>query len=552
MNKTLPRRLALAATTALLAGTAASQAVIRSHSGPSASSKYGKAVACAGDVDMDGYDDVIIGAPIYLSGTGLMQVRSGRNGNLLLQRAGDAMFDWLGSAVAGAGDVNGDGHDDVVVGAPNAFPFAVAPGYALVLSGADGAQLHRLSFSTSNDSFGTAVAGPGDTDDDGYDDIAVAMLGRVLLYSGRTGAVLHNIVIAGTDGFAVSLARAGDIDGDGAGDIVVGLPNANAAPPVEGTGSVRILSGRTGAWLFTRNGDSPADRLGAAVSGGFDATGDGVPDFLAGAPGDDNNGATSGSVRLYSGATGNAVFTRDGAGFEQLGTSVALLGDMNGDGRAEIAAGAPQPAVIQPTLPGYVRVYSATGTTLFTVPGDAVGDELGTAVASAGDVDRDGRYDLIAGAPMAGTGDLGLARIYRGNFTVDPGRLEDYGRGCRGADGRLPRMGLAGRPSLGNSYTVSVASGPVSAPGILRVAFGRNNVELGFIGAPTCLLLTQFFVDLTIATDPAGRCAVTLPVAANPSLVGLVLDLQWSLLAIGANPLGIITSDGGEVTIGQG
>jgi hypothetical protein len=547
-------RLALLVSLPLsLAARAPSQAVIRTHTGASGQ-QLGTAVASAGDVDMDGYDDVIVGSPMALGGRGSAEVRSGRNGAVLLSISGVGMFDRMGTAVAGAGDVNGDGRDDVVVGAPNAPFFALAPGYVVVLSGADGSELHRITGAIAGDRLGLAVSGAGDADDDGYDDFAVgAPSVRVDIYSGRTGGLIRSIPSSGggVSQFGTALALVGDLDRDGFDDLLIGAPNANASGSLSGSGHARVVSLRTGATLFSRDGDSLSDAFGTSVAGGFDATGDGVPDFVVGAPGDDNNGSGSGSVRLFSGATGLAVLTRDGAGGDALGTSVAMPGDMDGDGRSEFAAGAPQPPFISPTLPGYVRVYSSTGITLFTATGDAVDDRMGTSVSAAGDVDRNGLADLIAGAPLAAS-DGGIARIFRRNSTVDAGRLEDYGRACPAADGRLPRLTLTGRPSLGQSYSIGVRSAPASAPGILRIAFGRNNLDLAFIGAPQCLLLTQFFVDLTIGTTTAGRAAVTLPIAPNPSTIGLVVDYQWSLLAPGANALGIITSDGGELTIGQG
>jgi len=138
--------------------------------------------------------------------------------------------DQLGVAVAGAGDVNGDGFEDIIAGATDGIGNCYEPGTAIVYSGFDGTVLHRLVGDFDGDAFGTAVAGAGDVDRDGFDDVIVGaryddhtaiFSGAVKVYSGKTGAVLHAFYGDGEgDRLGYSVAGAGDVNGDGYADVV--------------------------------------------------------------------------------------------------------------------------------------------------------------------------------------------------------------------------------------------------------------------------------------------------------------------------------------------
>ncbi|MHC4515677.1 MAG: hypothetical protein ACYS5W_18520, partial [Planctomycetota bacterium] len=218
----LPRILTLAIVI-LLAATAAAQKHLYTFNGDSAGDRFGGSVSGAGDVNRDGFADLIVGARYddnNGNNSGSARVLSGRDGKILYTFNGDAAGDEFGNSVSGAGDVNRDGHADVIVGAPtddnNGSNKGSDSGSARVLSGKDGKILYTFDGDSPGDYFGSAVS------------------------------------------------AAGDVNGDGHGDLIVGA----YADDNKGSdsGSARVLSGKDGKILYTFDGDSPGDYFGSAVS----------------------------------------------------------------------------------------------------------------------------------------------------------------------------------------------------------------------------------------------------------------------------------------------
>ncbi len=281
-------------------------------------------------------------------------------------------------------------------------------------------QLHLVNGLAAGEQFGFSVALSGDLDGDGvHDFVAGAALGAVgrgavRAYSGAGAGLLWEAQgPAAGSRFGWSAAALSDLDGDGRPEVLVGAYLANA-PGAAGAGIARVLSGANGALLREHRGDSAQDHFGWAVAALGDADGDGVPDYAVGAIDDDNGGGSSGSVRIFSGATGATWLTLHGTAPQQVsGTSIAGIGDVDGDGRADLAIGSPFFA--GSPSPGLVRVHSGRdGSVLWVASGTTAQDQFGGSVAGIGDVDGDGRPDVLVGARQIQPGRAGYARIHSG------------------------------------------------------------------------------------------------------------------------------------------
>ena len=276
--------------------------VLYTFNGLAASDNFGCSVAGAGDVDRDGYPDFIVGAycadPGGLNDAGQARIFSGKDGSVLHTFNGLAVNDYFGWSVAGAGDVNKDGFPDLIVGAHGADPGGLSQaGQATVFSGKDGSVLHTFNGLSAGDNFGWSVAGASDVDLDGYADLIVgasaadpgglSQAGQATVFSGKDGSVLYTFNgLATYDNFGISVAGAGDVDKDGYADLIVGAfgadpggrPRAGQATVfsiviptnISGTGNPSI--GRTMTLHLLASGDSDLPyQVGSSLRYGSDS-----------------------------------------------------------------------------------------------------------------------------------------------------------------------------------------------------------------------------------------------------------------------------------------
>jgi len=414
--------------------------------------EFGAAVAGAGDVNGDGYDDLIVGSPGYSVGTGAAYVFLGAAGGvdvgsaIQLAASDGAILDSFGVAVAGAGDVNGDGYDDVLVGSAREGSPGVAYLYLGSAAGIDSATELQLAASdgVDDDGFGVAVAGVGDVDGDGYGDVAVGApsadsgAGAAYLYTGSASGLdasrqqrLALTTSGSSDALGSALAGAGDVNGDGYDDLVVGARGRGT------TGAVVLYpggpSGLGSGTELTATVAAMDDAFGVAVAGVGDVDGDGHDDVLVGASGADFGGSSAGAAFYLPGSAGGLdsageaiLLPSDSFGSDRFGLAVGGGGDQDGDGYADVVGGAPDDddagagSGAGYTFPGSVAGPVPGGEVKLLASDGAAGDALGTATASVGDLDGDGADDLVLGAPGvddAGS-DSGAVYLFYGECTA--------------------------------------------------------------------------------------------------------------------------------------
>ncbi len=596
----------------------------------------GFSVSSAGDVNGDGIDDIIVGA--FENGAGgnyagaayVIYGTSGVRGTLDLTDLdptdgfviqGDMAGDQAGYSVSSAGDVNGDGIDDIIVGADLNDSGSFNAGAAYVIYGTTGTDRDTVDLTEldatdgfviqgdmAGDQAGYSVSSAGDVNGDGIDDIIVGATrndaggsnaGAAYVIYGTSGVVRSTLDLTNldaTDGFVIqgdteddraggSVSSAGDVNGDGIDDLIVGATrndaggdNAGAAYVIYGTtDAARDLVNLTNldaADGFIIQGDKAGDRAGISVSSAGDVNGDGIDDLIVGAIGNDAGGNYAGAAYVIYGTTGTDRDTVDlteldaADGFiiqgdtgDAAGYSVSSAGDVNGDGIDDIIVGAfGNDAGGSGAGAAYV-IYGTSGTDRekvdltdldaadgFIIQGDTEFDIAGRSVSSAGDVNGDGIDDIIVGAPEGDDGGSGAGEAYviygttAGEVFVDSAAVNSV----TGTGGTDVMVGIAGNDTLDGGLQNDLIIGGFDSDTLIGgsgddVIVGDNNdliagADTLFGGVGDDLLeggggADTFVFQPNNGNDTIGKIDVDYDNPGNSSVIGADfvngVDLIW-------------------------
>lgn len=438
----------------------------------------GWSVASAGDVNGDGFDDVLIGAKrkyiggVYAGKTYLVLGKAtGWAADMDLGNA-DASFtgeynaDYSGTSVSSAGDVNGDGYDDILIGAYYNKEGGTGAGQTYLVLGKPSGWAVDTPLNHADASFigesqydysGYSVSTAGDVNGDGFDDILIGaygndengdLSGQTYLIFGKAAGWAMDMPLSqanasfigenSSDFSGYSVSSAGDVNGDGFDDILIGAYGNSAAG--SSAGKTYLIRGRAAGWAMniplnqadaSFAGEAQYDYSGYSVSSAGDVNGDGLDDILIGAYGNDGNGYFSGQSYLIFGkesgwandmplSQADASFTGE-HDYDYSGSSVSSAGDVNGDGFDDVLIGAKYNSFSSLRAGQTYIIYGKSTGLVMDTPlseadvsfvGEMSEDNSGWSVASAGDVNGDCLDDIIMSAPYNSEGGTKAGKSY--------------------------------------------------------------------------------------------------------------------------------------------
>ena len=412
---------------------------------------FGDSVSTAGDVNNDGFDDVIVGASRYSNDEndeGAVFVYLGSADGLsrvaCWMAESDQVDSGFGASASTAGDVDGDGYADVIVGSPWYVVSEIKTGAAFVYMGSTSGLAVSPSWSVEgnqeNALFGHPAATAGDVNGDGFDDLIIGArwydngeedVGAAFVYFGSIMGLAANPAWSAEGNqadahFGGSVSTAGDVNGDGFDDVVVGASSYNNGEFFEGAAYVYLgsASGLAANPAWSAEGNQADAHFGGSVSTAGDINGDGFDDVVVGAWGYDNIEEDEGAIFVFPGTTkgvsANPWIRYSNQADARL-SRVSSAGDINGDGFDEIAAGSTFYDYNREDNVGAVFIWFGTEKGPLDNPvvlkGNQAGAGFGGSVSPAGDVNGDGFDDVIVGASSYDNGeeDEGAAFLYAGS-----------------------------------------------------------------------------------------------------------------------------------------
>lgn len=501
--------LAALACSSTLAGA---QTTVREVWGTANGYEYGASIAPTADLNADGISDFLVGTPGWMTGHGGVSLVSGRYLRYGYQPISLASYDVshglpssmfeAGDCVASIGDIAGDTRPELVIGAPGG-----GPGWIACINPVSTVPIASVFGEASGDRFGDALAATGDVNLDGYEDVLVGAplhdgfgtdAGAAYLISGKllatqTGVATLNKFAALADGGQTGLAvESGvDLNGDTRAELVIASPRNHGFPSGADAGVVRVFNGSSYGQLWIGVGVT-GERFGSTLCYVPDLNGDGVKDLAIGAPYSDAAGTNAGRVVVYSGAALAQAATVQivewtGSNANSLfGSSIAAVGDVNHDGVGDIAIGA------HGYVPLFVgndngAVYVYSGATLermvqMTGPAEA---KIGRAVSSALDCNADSVSDfLVSGFNHAGDNTLDG---YLAAVSLFPEIPASYCTGKTNSAGCVPSITSTGSASLGSSsaFNVGAVNELNQKNGLLFYGFDNN--AAAFQGGTLCV-----------------------------------------------------------------
>jgi tetratricopeptide (TPR) repeat protein len=383
--------------------------IIREWHGEASGDQFGWIARKIGDVDGDGITDIVTSAPTHGDHAGRIYVYSVGSGQLLWSADGRP-GDELGSGVEGIGDANGDGIPDVAASGPS------GSGVAYIYSGRDGRILQSFKSARSDELFGNHISAAGDADGDGHADLIIGApgiegesinAGHAYIYSGKDGKLL----------FTLSGERLGDafgstVAGFSSGKeryLVVGAPRGGP----DHRGRVYVYGDYSGQAKFIIDADATGNALGAMFVSVTGTTDGATHNIFASDWTNAAKGPSTGRIYLHSGLTGVRLLTLTGqtAG-EGFGTSKSTAGDVDGDGIEDLIVGAWQYGEVAVSA-GRAYLYSGQdGHLIKTFTCRTPGDSFGFDAVGLGDVDGDGTADLLITSGWSGVSGHHSGRVF--------------------------------------------------------------------------------------------------------------------------------------------